>query len=108
MDSYVEWDKGSLNYWPFQGRKTKMHAQHLPDATIAMQPLFFPGFMLYWDVPNVSLPRNATAQNRANPGSESRSMLVFSPYPGTLHQEEYSSHQLSASIESTKYPSTRG
>lgn len=53
----------------------------------------------------MTLPRNATAQGRANPGSESRSMLVFSPYPGTVHQEEYNSHQLSASIESTKHPS---
>lgn len=58
--THVEWDKDSLNYWPFQGIKTKMHAQHWPDATIAMQPLFFPGFMLYWDVPNMSLPRGQT------------------------------------------------
>lgn len=60
-------------------RNKDKNVQHLPDATIPMQLLFFPGFTLYWNVPNVSLPRNTTAQGRAKPSSESRSMLVFSP-----------------------------
>lgn len=36
---------------------------------------------------------------------QSQGPCVLSPYPGTLRQEEYNSHQLSASIESTKHAS---
>lgn len=69
MDSYVEQDKDSLDYWPFQGIKAKMHAHllHLPDATIAMQPMFLLASCYNWDVPNMSLPRGQTQVQSQGP-----------------------------------------